>query len=222
MPIAIERIDLLISNAYLVGSGKRRVLIDTGSAFAYSRLRGQLDRHGVRPGDLSAVILTHAHPDHAGNAARLKRDFGATIAIHAAEAAWMRTGTTELYQRCGVFGHILNSVMSRTFEPCAVDRALNGGETIDVGDQQAPLGILHTPGHTPGHICVTCADDVFAGDLMRGGVLRRNVVGSPFFVQNRRELTTSIETIKRRHSACLHFGHGLPASGAVLDQTRFV
>ena len=218
MAPAITRLDLLIANAYLVGTGNSRVLIDTGPDFAYHRLRRQLDGHGVKPGDLANVILTHAHPDHAGNAARLKRDFGAAIAVHALEADWVRRGTTELYQPCGVFGHILNRVISRHFEPCPVDRVLDGDETIALDG--TTLGIVHTPGHTPGHICVACDDDLFAGDLMRGGMLRRDVIAGPFFVQDRRQLAASVDKIKRRHPGCLHFGHGQPARGTELETYR--
>lgn len=63
MTASIERLDCVISNAFLLGSGRNRVLIDTGSDFAYGRLRRQLAGDGVLPGDLKLVILTHAHPD---------------------------------------------------------------------------------------------------------------------------------------------------------------
>lgn len=63
MTASIKRLDCVISNAFLLGSGRNRVLIDTGSDFAYGRLRRQLAREGVLPGDLKLVILTHAHPD---------------------------------------------------------------------------------------------------------------------------------------------------------------
>ena len=217
MATTISRIDCLISNAYLVGCGKNRVLIDTGSDFAYGRLRGQLARQGVKPGDLKLVILTHAHPDHAGSAARLKRDFGAEIAVHATEAEWVRTGTTELYQPCGWFGHVLDRVIPRTFEPCPVDRELDGDETIDLGPTIGSLSLIHTPGHTPGHICAAHRDGaLFAGDLMRGGMLARDHVAGPFFVQCRADLVASVRRVQARHPGTVHFGHGQPASGAAL------
>lgn len=216
----IVRLDLLISNAYLVGSGRKKVLIDTGSDFAYPRLRKQLAKHGVAPGDIALVLLTHAHPDHAGAAARLKRDFGAPVAVHAAEAEWLRTGTTELYQPCGLFGHFLNRVIPRRFEACEVDRVLNGDEVLDLDPGIGGLHVLHTPGHTPGHLCVECeGGDLFAGDLMRGGMLRRDVVAGPFFVQDRRQLDASVRAIKARRPACLHFGHGHAAGGEALARS---
>ena len=217
MTTAVKRLDCLISNAYLIGTGRERVLVDTGSDFAYGRLRRQLYREGVSPGDLKLVILTHAHPDHAGSAARLKRDFGAQIAIHATEASWVRSGTTELYQPCGFFGHVLDRVIPRKFEACEVDRELDGTETIDLGSDVGALRLVHTPGHTPGHMCVEHADgELCAGDLMRGGMLRGGFVGGPFFVQSRADLLASVRRIEARCPRRLHFGHGKPAPGAAL------
>lgn len=217
MPAFIKRLDCVISNAFLLGTGKHRVLIDTGSDFAYGRLRRQLTREGVQPGDLKLVILTHAHPDHAGSAARLKRDFGAEIAVHATEAAWVRTGTTELYQPCGWFGHALNLVIPRRFEPCLVDRELDGTEMIDLGADGGRLALIHTPGHTPGHMCVACdGGDLCAGDLVRGGMIKGGSVAGPFFVQDPQQLAASVKRIEARAPRCLHFGHGKPAPGWAL------
>lgn len=215
--ISIHRLDLIISNAFLLGDSGRRVLIDTGAGLAYSRLRAKLEKHGVCPGGIELVILTHAHPDHAGNAAKLKEDFGAPIAIHTTEADWLRNGTAELYKPCGFFGHLLNQFNPRTFDPCTPDRLLDGNETIDNVRSIGPLRVLHTPGHTPGHLCVEpgCGE-LFAGDLMRGEMLKGDFVGAPFFVQDRRRLRDSIRRVTEHCPTSLHFGHGKAASGEAL------
>lgn len=213
----IHRLDLMMSNAFLVGEGANRILVDCGADVAYNRLRKGLDRLGVRPGDIKMVLLTHAHPDHAGNARRLQEDFGAKVAVHATEADWLRQGTTELYQPCGFFGHVLNRVMKRTYEPCVPDQVLDGDEKLLLGGAIGALQVLHTPGHTPGHICVEMEHgDLFAGDLMRGGMIKRNFVGGPFFMQDRSQYNASVERVTARAPRCLHFGHGKDASGDAL------
>ena len=219
MAIPIQRLDLLISNAFLVGEGSERVLIDTGADMVYGRLRKRLDKAGVKPGDIKLVVLTHAHPDHAGNAGRLKRDFGCEVAVHATEAEWLRTGTTELYQPCGFFGHVLDRVIPRTFDACEPDRVLDGDERIEVAPSIGALQLLHTPGHTPGHLCVEMeGGELFAGDLMRGGMIQSDFVGGPFFIKDRGELNRSIDRIKARRPCCLHFGHGKRADGGALQK----
>lgn len=214
---AIHRLDLIISNAYLVGDGRRRVLVDTGASFAYERLRDRLDAHDVEPGDIALVILTHAHPDHAGNAARLKRDFGAPVAIHAREAHWLRTGTTELYRPCGAFAHVLDRLLPRRYDACEPDRIVDGDETRETIDAVDTLSLVHTPGHTPGHLCVETTDGgLCAGDLLRGGMLRGDSVAGPLFVADPCALRESVARVVARAPRRLHFGHGKEASGGAL------
>lgn len=133
----------------------------------------------------------------------------------------MRTGTTELYQPCGFFGHVLDHLIPRRFEPCEVDRELDGSETIDLGSGLGSLTLIHTPGHTPGHICAEHHDgDLFAGELVRGGMIRGGSVVGPFFVQNRRQLADSVRRIEARTPKRLNFGHGKPAPGRALGQLK--
>ena len=88
-------------------------------------------------GRLKFIILTHYHPDHVGAARDLKTCFQAKILIHEAER--------------DILG----------FE---ADKYLREGDEIVFG--QSRLKVIHTPGHTPGGICLLGEDFIFTGDTL--------------------------------------------------------
>jgi glyoxylase-like metal-dependent hydrolase (beta-lactamase superfamily II) len=99
-------------------------------------------------------VLTHTHPDHIGAIARVKEATQAEFALHGAEA--------------GVISQYENSQFSR-FDPAfrpppQPDRLLQDGDAIDIGD--VTFRVLHTPGHSPGGICIAGYGVVFSGDTL--------------------------------------------------------
>jgi glyoxylase-like metal-dependent hydrolase (beta-lactamase superfamily II) len=71
------RIKGAISNCYLL-LGERPVLVDTGAPGDLKHILAAFKSAGIAPGDLSLILLTHGHSDHAGCAAELKRRSGAS------------------------------------------------------------------------------------------------------------------------------------------------
>jgi glyoxylase-like metal-dependent hydrolase (beta-lactamase superfamily II) len=139
------------TNAYLVGpaGGGEAVLIDPGTPFAdeAERLEATIAAAAERGQRLSAVWLTHHHPDHVGGAAALRERLGVQVAAHAATAA--------LLAGRGV----------------AVDRELADGERVVLaGEPPFPLTVVHTPGHAPGHLCFLDETwgSLVAGDMVTG------------------------------------------------------
>ncbi len=209
--LEVERLDLLQSNVFLVRSGTSQMLVDTGGPQTLKRLRKLLAARGVGRGDLSAIVITHAHPDHAGAARDLRDEFGAPVLVHGAEADWLRDGRTELYEPCGIFGRILDKTIDREFPGFDPDETLSDGDRL--GAYGFDAHIVHTPGHTPGSICVVGDNgQAIVGDLLGGGVLRRDRPRGPFFVQARAQLNDSVQALLEHQPATWHFGHGKPAS----------
>lgn len=154
------------TNCYVIGcpETKRAAIIDPG-AFGPDEVKGiisLLERDGLRA---DHIINTHGHIDHiAGNRA-IKEATGADILIHRDDAD--RLGDGQL-NGSFLFGMDIKS-------PPA-DRLLEDGDVIELGGLM--LKVLHTPGHTPGGICLLVDGTVFSGDtLFAGSVGRTDLPG---------------------------------------------
>lgn len=130
----------------LVKTPEGAVLIDGGMPQAAPMLLERLRSLGVKPGELKYILSSHAHADHAGALAALKRGTGARVAVGAESAALLaRGGSDDIH-----YGDAL------PFPPVQADRILMDGETIELGGIR--LVAHFTPGHTPGSTSWTWTD----------------------------------------------------------------
>jgi len=126
-----------------------------------------LQKISERDAQVRWVVCTHTHPDHIGGTAIVKKALpGAQVAVHITEASRMGKWSQALLVR--LFG-------GKTV--CHVDRLLQDDERLPLGGEC--LHILHTPGHSPGSICLYTSRNLFTGDtLFVGGVGRTDLPGS--------------------------------------------
>jgi metallo-beta-lactamase class B len=125
---------------HLITTDEGYVLIDTdfGNGSEYFVLSDIIGL-GFDPKKIRYILLSHRHPDHAGGAKRLREITGAQVLAHEWEADIIESG----------YVHIMPTDGSEWPVPgCPVDRRLNDGEVIRIGDKE--IRILHTPGHTAG------------------------------------------------------------------------
>jgi len=133
-------------SALLIDTPQGAVLIDGGLPQAADMLLAHARAVGVAPDKIRWLLHSHAHADHAGPLAALKRATGARVATNAESAAILaRGGTDDIH-----FGD------SITFPPVQTDRYLQDGETVRIGD--IALVAHFTPGHTPGSLSWTWTD----------------------------------------------------------------
>lgn len=139
------------------------VLIDTGFASSVEAIEHELGSLGLGP--LSMVLLTHAHPDHTGAAARVRALTGAPLAIGIGDAARRGDGwRLEPATRSGPISRLLRPLLRRRLPPLPnIDRVLDGEVEVAPGLLAVP-----TPGHTPGSYCFldTTRGVAFVGDLV--------------------------------------------------------
>ena len=117
---------------------------------------------------ITAIIATHGHPDHVCGNRLLKEASGAEIIMHEADEAF--------FAKPEVISYF--SMLGLEASPPA-DRTVKDGDVIRVGEEE--LQVIHTPGHTPGGICLYCAPDLITGDsLFVGGIGRTDFPGGSY------------------------------------------
>jgi len=145
----------LENSAYLVidEKGTQAIAIDAPLGMA-ERVSRELKKGGTR---LSMAILTHGHWDHTADAAELKSAAKAPLALHEADLAFLKDPA-----RIGFAPPFAVS----SAEP---DSFLKEGDTVTLGSSL--LKVLHTPGHSPGSICLYFEEEgrIFTGDTLFEG-----------------------------------------------------
>jgi glyoxylase-like metal-dependent hydrolase (beta-lactamase superfamily II) len=180
-PPAVHRLGDDMVNFYIVEEPEGLVLVDSGLPAHWGALRDHLASSGAVPGDIKAVLLTHAHPDHLGLAARVRHEAGAAVWIHGAEAATLaaanpaRAGaSTErsiaryLLRRPAAMGLLLNLARNGGFRPAPVgDPEVFQTPTTLTRVPGAPEAVP-IPGHTPGSTAYVFRQHgvIFSGDAL--------------------------------------------------------
>jgi hydroxyacylglutathione hydrolase len=107
------------------------------------------------------IINTHGHPDHVCGNARLQEATGAKIVMHAEDAAYFSEPRIKDY---------FSSLGLPESPP--IDVIVKDGDLLSVGQEQ--LQVIHTPGHTPGGICLYSPPHCFTGDTLFVGAVGRS------------------------------------------------
>jgi glyoxylase-like metal-dependent hydrolase (beta-lactamase superfamily II) len=124
-------------------------LVDTGYKSAPSRILAALKQIGAGPSDVTRILLTHAHSDHAGGVAELQQKTGAGVLVHVDDAAYVRKGHAPDFDRSLLIGRLMRD--GGKFGATEVAEELIDGQLIDIA---GGLRVHHTPGHTPGHVAL--------------------------------------------------------------------
>ena len=164
---------------YLI-EGPAPVLVETGSQSSVPALLKALEAHGVAPGDLAGVAVTHIHLDHAGRVGDVARAFpNATVYVHEKGARHLADPERLVSSAARVYGDLLDSLYGR-LDPTPAERlhVLQDGEDIVIGPGRT-LTTIDSPGHAKHHLALHDSESgiIFAGDavgvrLPDAGVLR--------------------------------------------------
>jgi hydroxyacylglutathione hydrolase len=194
-------------NCYLIKTDSSCVLIDTGCSNSRPMLVSEL-KAGCGPEGLKLIVLTHGDFDHSGNAAYLRKEFGARIAMHRQDSAMVERGDIFGGRQGGNF--FFRMVVSLIFRFGRSSR-FKPDLYLDDGDDLAEYGlearVLHIPGHSRGSIAVLMAGgQLFCGDLVvkKSRPVRNSLIDDPAAA------SASIEKLKRLRINTVYPGHGKP------------
>ena len=194
------------SNAYLLVEADRLTLVDSGAPGAGKKIFSYIEAIGRSPQELEQIILTHSHPDHTGPLREVSRVTGATIAVHQGDTTF-RVKTQDRWL------HYPGQLPAFDWEMPML-RRIPAHQLIEDGQELPVLGglqVVHTPGHTPGSLCLYLPQHgvLFTGDTLLGdGHNFRRPVAFPG--TNLRDYRLSVERLAQLpfESACV--GHGKP------------
>jgi len=222
------------TNAYLVRDTSSWILVDAGWEGDGPRIRAAA-RSLLGPGPApSAILLTHAHPDHDGAARELAAAWRCPVYVHPAEIPLATGDFAAMGRYAGPLDRRLILPLMRAIGRRRREATLARSSLAGIVRPLAPGGAIpgidgwawvHTPGHTPGHVAYVRARDrvVLSGDAILtlkvnawSGLLRQaqGLSGPPWYTTwNREAATTSIVVIADLEPTVLAGGHGLPLAG---------
>jgi hydroxyacylglutathione hydrolase len=177
-------------NCYVVSApGGDTVVIDPGGEL--ERIQAHVAERGLT---VHAVVNTHAHYDHLGAVVAVGERYGAPFHLHPADEDLLRRAN---FYRTLFLGEESIPIPS-------VDAELADGAGLRFGSLE--LGVVHTPGHTPGSVCLECDGELFTGDTVMAEHLGRTDLPGG----DRELLLASVALLAERYpvETLLYPGHG--------------
>ncbi len=188
--------------SYIIGceETKKGAVVDPGGD--ENVILAEVEKMGL---DIEYVIATHGHPDHVCGNRTIKEATNAKIVMHEADADFFeKTETQNYFSMLGL-------------EPSPpTEIRVKEGDILEMGTVK--LQIIHTPGHTPGGICLYSAPDLITGDtLFVGGVGRTDFPGGSYS-----ELINSLKTkvLALPDDTVVWPGHGYGGSQSTIGEEK--
>ena len=195
-------------NSYLLVEDEALTLVDAGLPGDGRKILGYIRRIARSPTELARIIVTHSHPDHTGPLKGLSQTTGAIVMAHRSDTRYSeKTNSRWLYypgQPPALSRHL------RFLHRIPAHELLEDGQLLPV---LGGLRVMHTPGHTPGSVCLYLEEQkvLFTGDtlLADGHCFRRPV---PFPGTSFGDYRASVERLARLPFEAACVGHGQPLS----------
>lgn len=162
----VHRLEHAYVNVYVVEQEGRLLVVDTGLPATWQVLGEALRRLGHRPSDVAAVVLTHAHFDHTGSAARMQARLGVPIWLHEEDFTIAAHPYRYAHENARAiyplrYPRSLRVLASMTAAGALRVRGVEGLRPLRPGEELPVPGgpqVIFTPGHTFGHCALHLAD----------------------------------------------------------------
>jgi glyoxylase-like metal-dependent hydrolase (beta-lactamase superfamily II) len=204
----VHTIDSLgMGRAYLAIDADRVTVIDTGLKGSAERVLRAAESAGRKPQDVRQIVITHHHGDHTGSLSELAERSGAQVMVHALDAPVVRGERPPTGPSSGGLLKPLLARMAQAAPAARVDHELSDGDEIDALDG---MRVVHTPGHTPGSICLYSPKRrlLFVGDVAAKIFRLRGPIG--WFTEDAAQAKESIRKLAALDFEVIFFGHGRP------------
>ncbi len=202
-------------NSFLLRTVDGLMLIDAGWPNKTEKIFAAVRESDHNPDDIRHLLLTHAHIDHAGSAAEVRRRTGARTYAHSIDLELISKGQAERPGTTvtpGIIPAIVYFVFIKfggtTYEGFPIDQVFENGEMLPMADD---IEVIHSPGHCAGHVALLLRQD---GVLIAGDICS-NIMGLEYSILNedRSLARQSILRVAEYPFDRAVFGHGKPLEG---------
>lgn len=186
-------------NTYVVGDEKTKkcIVVDPGANFV--DIMSVVKNNNLT---VEYIVLTHGHGDHIANLLKIKEATNAKIVAHEDEKEILLDKRKNLSA----------SLPSNTVE-CDADVYVKDNDIIKIGDLK--LKFIHTPGHTPGSMCIKFDKHMLTGDTLFAGSIGR----TDFYGGDYKKMEKSLKRLKNQEDDIIVYpGHG-PNSNMKTEKT---
>ncbi|NBJ92967.1 MBL fold metallo-hydrolase [Parablautia muri] len=201
----IHRIKCGNGNCYIVENGTNGILVDTGKKEFMDKVI-----HACRSYNVKMIVLTHAHFDHAENAAQISDKLGIPIGMNGKDCNLIRSNTNQSLSAAGFLGKIVLSASLKEFAVRAMPEfkpAVLLNHDDNLSDYGIDARIIALSGHTDGSIGI----DVEHKHLIVGDALMNMFYPTvSMLYHNRDNMLESARKIGDMGSRIIYFGHGKP------------
>jgi hydroxyacylglutathione hydrolase len=205
-------------NAHLLRGEKGCILVDTGLPGSERKIGRVLESMGMQFSDITLIIVTHAHVDHAGSAARLRALSGAPILAHAGDAPYYAREAPMSFCPTGWFGRLFikTRLMFEPYQAFTPDLLLDEDAPVTLESYGVPGEVRHTPGHTAGSLSVllesgaALVGDLISSGILLGGLARTTVAKRPPFEDDPAAVSEALRRLVEDGMRIFFMGHGGP------------
>jgi glyoxylase-like metal-dependent hydrolase (beta-lactamase superfamily II) len=215
-PVKVVNVGTGYKRVWALDAGDAIVLVDAHDPHHEADILKRMRDARMDPEKVTAIVLTHGHPDHAGSARALSDLLDVPVVAGKLDEPYLTAGRAPLHPT-GSRGWLVEPFIKKKFPPVSVDVAVV--DTLDLTRYGLPGQARVVGGHTPGSLVVDLGDgDVFTGDLIRGHLFRRSVPTMHFFQDDPLRADEALRDVIAAGAKTIYPAHGAPMAASVVSE----